>query len=73
MTIEASVSDLLPGVKITINDTFDCKKQSKAVKVKSEYKNYFTSINLDTEFKTLKPVINTSAIVAYNGWLGGYW
>jgi len=71
MTTEASVSGLLPGVKITTDGTFDRKKQTKVVKVKSEYKNDYVSANLDTEFKELKPVINASAVVAYNGWLGG--
>lgn len=42
-------------------------RRSKAVRVKSEYKNDYVSLNLDTEFKALKPVINASAVVAYNG------
>lgn len=42
-------------------------QRSKAVRVKSEYKNDFVALNLDTEFKALKPVINASAVVAYNG------
>jgi len=42
-------------------------QRSKAVRVKSEYKNDYVSLNLDTEFKALKPVINASAVVAYNG------
>uniref|UniRef100_A0A2S2NA79 Voltage-dependent anion-selective channel protein 2 n=1 Tax=Schizaphis graminum TaxID=13262 RepID=A0A2S2NA79_SCHGA len=67
MTTEASISGLLPGVKLTTDGTFDRKKQSKAVRVKSEYKNDYVSLNLDTEFKALKPVINASAVVAYNG------
>lgn len=41
--------------------------RSKAAKVKSEYKNDYVSLNLDTEFKALKPVVNASAVVAYNG------
>lgn len=72
MTTEASISGLLPGVKLTTDGTFDRKKQSKAVRVKSEYKNDYVSLNLDTEFKALKPIINASAVVAYNGWLGGF-
>lgn len=35
--------------------------------MKSEYKNDLVAVNLDTEFKALKPVINASAVVAYNG------
>jgi len=42
-------------------------KRTKVIKVKSEYKNDYVSANLDTEFKELKPVINASAVVAYNG------
>lgn len=42
-------------------------QRSKAVRVKSEYKNDYVAVNLDTEFKALKPVINASAVVAYNG------
>lgn len=41
--------------------------RSKAVRVKSEYKNDYVSVNLDTEFRALKPVLNASAVVAYNG------
>jgi len=41
--------------------------RSKAAKVKSEYKNDYVSVNFDTEFKALKPVVNASAVVAYNG------
>lgn len=41
--------------------------RSKAVRVKSEYKNDYVSLNLDTEFRALKPVVNASAVVAYNG------
>ncbi|XP_025417362.1 voltage-dependent anion-selective channel-like [Sipha flava] len=72
MTTEASVSGLLPGVKVIADGTFDRKKQTKTVKVKAEYKNDYISVNLDNEFKALKPIINASAVVAYNGWLGGF-
>ncbi|VVC29392.1 Eukaryotic porin/Tom40,Porin, eukaryotic type [Cinara cedri] len=71
MTSEASISGLLPGVKVSTDGTFDRKKQTKVVRVKSEYKNDLISLNLDTEFKALKPVITASAVLAYNGWLGG--
>ncbi|XP_050532765.1 voltage-dependent anion-selective channel-like [Daktulosphaira vitifoliae] len=72
MTTEASISGLLPGVKLVADGTFDRKKQSKAVKVKSEFKNDYVSVNLDTEFRGLKPLINASGVAAYNGWLAGY-
>jgi len=42
-------------------------QRSKAVRVKSEYKNEYVSVNLDTEFKALKPIVNASSVVAYNG------
>lgn len=41
--------------------------RTKVVRVKSEYKNDLISLNLDTEFKALKPVITASAVIAYNG------
>lgn len=41
--------------------------RSKVAKVKSEFKNDYVSVNLDTEFKALKPIINASTVVAYNG------
>ncbi|XP_050428994.1 voltage-dependent anion-selective channel-like [Adelges cooleyi] len=69
---EASISGLLPGLKIVSDASFDRKKQSKSLRLKSEYKNDYVALNVDTEFRSLKPLINASAVAAYNGWLAGY-
>ncbi|XP_060845327.1 uncharacterized protein LOC132924903 [Rhopalosiphum padi] len=71
MTTEATIIGLLPGVTLTTSGTIDCQNHSKGVDVKTEYKNNHVSLSLDTKFKNLKPIINASAVAAYNGLLGG--
>lgn len=38
-----------------------------AARVRCEYNNDYVSLNLDTKFNALKPIIDASAIAVYNG------
>ncbi|KAF0754263.1 voltage-dependent anion-selective channel-like isoform X1, partial [Aphis craccivora] len=64
------IGGLLPGFLLTASGTFDCEKHSMAPRVRCEYINDCVSLNLDTNFKALKPIIDASAIAVYNGLMG---
>ncbi|XP_027851581.2 voltage-dependent anion-selective channel-like isoform X1 [Aphis gossypii] len=70
ITTQVLIGGLLPGFLLTTGGTFDCQKHSIAPRVRCEYTNDYVSLNLDTKFEALKPIIDASAIAVYNGLMG---
>ncbi|XP_025190377.1 voltage-dependent anion-selective channel-like [Melanaphis sacchari] len=68
---EASIIGLIPGLTLSADVIMECNKRSKILKLTSEYHNEYVALNLDTKFKGSKPIINASAVAAYNGLTGG--
>jgi len=72
LTSEVAVENqLVKGLKLSADGTFAPQTGSKSGRVKTAYSH--ESVRLDGDVNIdFSPIINASAVVGYQGWLGGY-
>lgn len=59
------------GAKLVFDSTFSPQTGAKSGKVKTEYKQDVVSMTADVDLNMNGPVVNASAVVGHQGWLGG--
>jgi len=62
----------LKGLKLTFEGTFAPQSGNKTGKLKANYGHDLVQVNTDVNLDLAGPVINTSAVVGWEGWLAGY-
>lgn len=72
LNTEVTHTDLLKGLKLTFEGSFAPQTGSKNGKVKVGYGQENIQVNSDINLDLAGPVINTAAVVGYDGWLAGY-
>lgn len=72
LNTEITHTDLLKGLKLTFEGTFAPQTGSKNGKVKVAFAQDHVQVNGDVNLDLAGPVINTAAVVGYEGWLAGY-
>lgn len=72
LTSEVAVENqLVKGLKLSLDGTFAPQTGSKTGRFKTAYSH--ESVRLDGDVNVdFSPIINASAVVGYQGWLGGY-
>ncbi|KAL1464976.1 hypothetical protein WDU94_004574 [Cyamophila willieti] len=71
LTTEVS-SNIVDGARVAANTSFAPQSGDKTLKLSGEYKNSLAAVNLESEFKSLNPVVSAAGVLGYNGWLCGY-
>ena len=59
------------GAKVVFDSEFSPQTGAKSGKVKTEYKQDLVTIAADMDLNMAGPVVNASAVVGHQGWLGG--
>ena len=63
----------LAGAKLVFDSTFSPQTGAKSGKVKTEYKQDLVTVQADVDLNlSAGPLVNASAVVGHQGWLGGY-
>lgn len=63
---------LLQGLKLTLEGSFAPQSGNKSGKLKASFGQDNIKLDSDVNLRLDGPVINASAVVAYEGWLAGY-
>ena len=70
---EVAVQDqLAEGLRMAIEASFQPQSGNKDGKFKVAYGHDYIKMDADTNFDTNGPLMNLSAVLGYQGWLGGY-
>lgn len=73
LTTEIAVQDqLAKGLKLSAEGTFSPQSGSKAAKIKTAFNHESCAINADVDIGSSGPVLTASAVLGYQGFLGGY-
>ncbi|XP_051539883.1 voltage-dependent anion-selective channel protein 2-like [Myxocyprinus asiaticus] len=71
LSTEVSVEDqLAEGLKVALDTSFVPNTGKKSGKLKTSYKRDFVNLSCDIDFEG--PVVHSSAVLGYEGWLLGY-
>lgn len=62
----------LNGAKLVFDSTFSPQTGAKSGKVKTEYKQDMVTLTADVDLNLGGPLVNASAVLGHQGWLGGY-
>jgi len=62
----------LKGAKLVFDSTFSPQTGAKSGVVKTEYKQDMVTLTADVDLNLGGPLVNASAVVGHQGWLGGY-
>lgn len=71
LTTEVS-SNIIEGARLAANTSFAPQTGDKTLKLSGEYKNSLAAVNVESEFKSLNPLLSCAGVLGYNGWLCGY-
>lgn len=70
---EVAVQDqLLEGLRLALEASFQPQNGNKDGKLKAAFGHEHVKLDADMNFDTNGPLINASAVLGYQGWLGGY-
>lgn len=70
---EVSIQDqLIEGLKLSFDASFAPQTGSKTGRIKTAYAHEKVQFDADSTIDLAGPQINASAVVGYQGWLGGY-
>ena len=61
----------LKGAKLVFDSTFSPQTGAKSGVVKTEYKQDMVTLTADVDLNLGGPLVNASAVVGHQGWLGG--
>lgn len=63
---------LVKGLKVGLDATFAPSTGSKSGKLKTSFNNESVAVNCDLDLDLAGPIVNTSVVLKYQGWLAGY-
>lgn len=73
LATEISIQNsILKGLKLSAEGTFSPQSGSKSAKIKSSYAHDTVSVNADVDIGSNGPILTASAVLGYQGFLGGY-
>ena len=61
----------LKGAKLVFDSTFSPQTGAKSGVLKTEYKQDMVTLTADVDLNLGGPLVNASAVVGHQGWLGG--
>lgn len=70
---ELAIQDqIAKGLKLSVEGTFAPQSGSKSAKIKSSYTHESAAVNADVDFGSAGPILTASAVLGYQGIVGGY-
>lgn len=73
LATEIALQDkVLNGLKLSAEGTFSPQSGSKSAKIKSSFAHESVSINADVDVGSQGPLVTASAVLGYQGFVGGY-